>query len=221
MQQAYVKYPVRDYFETFTGDLTGLSILDYGCNHANFLRYKSFAGFYTGLDILPNIIECNKNQYPEHKWLLLDKFNYQYRNEHVEEKWPKLEKYDYALAYSVFTHTYEKEFIDTDKKLKEHSTSILATFISTKDKQSLVKIFKHRPEYCDNPESLADQILNRNSVYIACSNTKTCVNSIPNKTEYYLHFYNDDYIANKLNAEVVRPNDNFTNVMSVQRLLVI
>ena len=27
--------------------------------------------------------------------------------------------------------------------------------------------------------------------------------------------------ANKLNAEVVRPNDNFTNVMSVQRLLVI
>ena len=58
-------------------------------------------------------------------------------------------------------------------------------------------------------------------MYIACSNTKTCVNSIPNKTEYYLHFYNDDYIANKLNAEVVRPNDNFTNVMSVQRLLVI
>ena len=46
-------------------------------------------------------------------------------------------------------------------------------------------------------------------------------NSIPNKTEYYLHFYNDDYISNKLNAEVVRPNDNFTNVMSVQRLLVI
>ena len=221
MQQEYAKYPVRDYFEAFTGDLIGRSILDYGCNHANFLRYKSFSGNYTGLDILPNVIEFNKKQYPEHNWLLLDKFNYQYRNEHVEEKWPKLEKYDYALAYSVFTHTDEIEFIDTKKKLKEHCTSILATFMSTKDRQSLVKIFNYRPEYFDNPESLADEILNRDSVYVACSKTNTCVNNIPNNTEYYLHFYNDDYIANKLNAQVERPNDNFTNVMSVQRLLVI
>jgi len=215
----YIEYPVRDYFEAYTDDLTGLRILDYGCNHANFLRYEPFAGEYTGLDIIQRVIEANKKQYPQHTWLLLDKFNYQYRNEAVKENWPELGEYDYALAYSVFTHTSFQEFKATIKKLKQHATTVLATFMSTSDRDSLIKIFNNRPEYFKDPEQLADMLMYRNRTFVACSKTDMGIDSYPPDTEYVLQFYDDEYIAKQLNAEVLKINENFDGALGVQRCL--
>ena len=215
----YIEYPVRDYFEEYTDDLTGLRVLDYGCNHANFLRYEPFAGEYTGLDIIPSIIEQNKRKYPQHKWLLLDKFNYQYRNEAVKEYWPDLEQYDVVLAYSVFTHTSFQEFKATIKKLKQHTPTVLATFMSTSDRQSLIKIFTNRPEYFDDPEELADMLMYRNRTFVACSKTDMGVDSYPPDTEYVLQFYDDEWIRKQFDAEVLKINENFDGALGVQRCL--
>ena len=53
---SYLKYNVRDYLESIV-DIKDKKVLDFGCNHANFLPWT---GDYTGYDIDKQVIEQNK-----------------------------------------------------------------------------------------------------------------------------------------------------------------
>ena len=54
---SYLEYDVRAYFEQYT-DFDNKSVLDFGCNRSNFIRYKPHNN-YTGIDIIKEVIETN------------------------------------------------------------------------------------------------------------------------------------------------------------------
>ena len=123
--EKYFKYDVRKYFEQYTS-FENKSVLDFGCNHGNFVRYQSHHD-YTGIDIDKNIIENNKTQYPGYKWIYYDGYNHMY-NPYGSEELILDREYDICVAFSVITHMSEIETVNVIRKLKEHCKELYVTF---------------------------------------------------------------------------------------------
>lgn len=227
----YLKYDVKKYFESIKA-LDNTKVLDFGCNHANFLNEKFF-GKYIGLDVDSSIIENNKKIHPQHQWIHYDKYNYQYNCKNTTtDSWPNIPtSIETAIAFSVFTHTTFDEFSYTIDKLKLHIVpggDILATFFSSADQDALYKILLHRQEYfAGHEDAIVGKILNKNIVYL-------CVNTVSNQIllfdsmkdlpkfsnhMYFLTFYNDEWLSTALSGQIVDVTDNFTNIMSTQKCL--
>jgi hypothetical protein len=227
----YLKYDVKKYFNAIKA-LDSTKVLDFGCNHANFLNEK-FTGEYIGLDIDSRIIKNNKKTYPQHQWIHYNKYNYQYNCEYsTTDDWPDIPTgIETAVAFSVFTHTTFDEFSYTTNKLKSHIApggDILATFFSSINRDSIYKILSHRQEYFSGHENyIVEKISNKDVVYL-------CVNTVSNQIlifdnikdlpkfsnhMYFLTFYNDEWLSTKLQGHVVDVTDNFTNIMSTQKCL--
>ena len=119
--EKYFKYNVRKYFEQYTS-FENKSVLDFGCNHGNFVRYQSHHD-YTGIDIDKNIIENNKVQYPGGEWIHYDGYNKMYNPNGTEEL--TLDRdYDVGVLFSVITHMEKDEAIETIRNLKERCKTL-------------------------------------------------------------------------------------------------
>lgn len=224
---SYLKYNVRDYVESIV-DLKGKKVLDFGCNHANFLPWD---GDYTGYDINKEVIEQNKIDYPEHIWLDQDVYNWQYNHTGKDSHdWNMFSKYDIIFAFSVFTHTDLSEFKKTTKNLKCHLNEggdILATYISLNDAKNLHDVFSHRKELFGDIPSLIEELSGLNNAVVAVvMETKELmifknIETIPKFTNetYFLALYDDDFISETMNARIINNTNMFGGIMGSQKCL--
>lgn len=197
LSERYFKYNVRKYFEQYT-TFENKSVLDFGCNHGNFIRYKTHDD-YTGIDINRKIIEQNKIQYPEHDWLHYDGYNHMY-NPNGTEDLILNKNYDVCIAFSVITHMTLTETISVIQKLRDHCKKLYVSFYSNTNQQALKQICKYRE--LDVPE------ISGNKTYL--------------KTDNYLwSFYDDRYLSEKLGGKVVDTKFDKRTLMGMQKCLVI
>ena len=195
--EKYFKYDVRKYFEQYTS-FENKSVLDFGCNHGNFVRYQSHHD-YTGIDIDKNIIENNKTQYPGYKWIYYDGYNHMY-NPYGSEELILDREYDICVAFSVITHMSEIETVNVIRKLKEHCKELYVTFYSNKNQQALEQICKYRK--LDIPD------ISGNRSYLITDN-------------YIWAFYDDDYISKLLDGKVVNTSFDCRTLMGMQKCLIL
>ena len=197
LSERYFKYDVRKYFEQYTS-FENKSVLDFGCNHGNFVRYQSHHD-YTGIDIDKNIIENNKAQYPGCRWIYYDGYNHMYNPSGSEEL--VLDKeYDVCIAFSVITHMKITETVNTIQKLRERCKELYVTFYSNTNIQALEQICKYRK--LDVPD------VSGNQTYLI--------------TEDYLwSFYDDKYISEILEGEVAGTSFDRRTLMGMQKCLIL
>jgi len=199
--KTYLEYDVRAYFEQYT-QFQGKTVLDFGCNRANFIRFKPH-GNYTGIDIKESIINKNKFDFPSYKFEYYNGYNYMYNPKGDEELQLK-NHYDVCVAFSVFTHhTYEetKDIIDT---LKEHCDKIYLTYYSNKDRFAYDKICWFR----NLQPNMWDQISAHDVFYL--------------KTDRWLwSFFDDDWLADKLDGKWHKSRFPENDIKGMQRCLVI
>lgn len=224
---SYLSYEVRRYVELIV-DLKGKKVLDFGCNHANFLPWN---GDYTGYDIDAQVIEQNKIDYPDCIWLQQDVYNWQYNHTGKDaHDWNMFSKYDIIFLFSVFTHTDLNEFKRTTKNLNNHLNeggSILASYISLNDTNNLYDIFNHRKELFADIPSLVKELSGLNSAVVAVViETKELmvfknIETIPKFTNetYFLALYDDDFISKTMDAKVIDNTHMFGGIMGSQKCL--
>lgn len=222
----YLTYNVKEYFQSVT-DLNGKSVLDWGCNHANFLKFSDHA-CYTGVDVISEILESNKKQWPMHTWIHYDKFNPQYNCDmETSGSWPELQKYDAILAFSVFTHTGQDEMIDTIAKLKNHLNPgghIYVTFFSLNSSSSFAKVVSYRKDLFGDIEHIYDGVCRDDTISLCASQKSSMMfknmDTLPRieKEMYTLTFYRDDHIENILGGKIVAPH-KFTGIRGVQKCI--
>lgn len=224
---SYLVYNVKEYVESIV-DLKGKKVLDFGCNHANFLPWD---GDYTGYDIDKKVIEQNKINYPNSIWLHRDVYNWQYNQTGVDRHdWNIFSTYDIIFAFSVFTHTDLNEFKKTITNLNNHLTTegnILATYISLNDTNNLYNIFNHRKDLFDDIPNLIKELEGLNNAVVAVMVESRQlmifknIESLPkfsNET-YFLALYNDDFISRTLNGRVINNTHMFDGIMGSQKCL--
>lgn len=227
----YLTYNVRNYFELIS-PLDNKKVLDFGCNHANFLL-DGFSGKYVGLDIDKDVIEKNKTLYPQHNWIYYKNYNFQYKcDTSIVREWPIIDTdFDRVLAFSVFTHTDFFEFSETVAFLKKHvkqSGSLLLTFLSSKNKEVIKAVLTHREYLFGNHiDIIINKIYNSNICYVAV-NLKSKQIFLYENTEnlpyfdnetYFLTFYNDNWLQDNLGGEIIDINNSFKDIMGTQKCL--
>ena len=119
-------------------DLEGKSILDYGCNHGNFLNSipDDLNFSYTGIDVQEDFINNLLDSYEEHKFIHLNKYHPSYNftgNKKIKLENAVPEKYDVIFAWNVFTHcTYEytKECLEEMKLCLKDNGKIIFNLYS-------------------------------------------------------------------------------------------
>lgn len=201
LSRQYFKYDVRKYFEQYTSFETK-SVLDFGCNHGNFVRYQSHHD-YTGIDINKAIIEQNKEQYPGCEWIHYDGYNKMYNPNGTEEL--TLDRdYDVGVLFSVITHMEKDEAIETIQKLKERCKTLYVTFYSHTNQQALNNICRYRklalPDWSKIMES---------DVYVF------------KPEEYIWTFYNDDFAEKTFGGKVYDTVFSPRTLMGMQKCLII
>ena len=230
----YLTYDVADYFANIT-NLTNKKILDYGCNHANFLCF-GFQGDYTGLDIDKTIIERNKQQYPQYNWIYYNEQNNQY-NPTINEiaAWPLNENYDVICAFSVFTHCsfeYKRKVINKLKSHLNNKGKLLVTYIDINDKRAITEWYNYRSDLLINLN--LDRLLNKelnkcNTATIAVNyhNKKVTIFkdslTLPtfNEPTYFITFYNRIWLEKQFNSKTVDVTHNYHDIRGLQKCLVI
>lgn len=224
----YLTYNVKDYFDKII-NFDNKSVLDFGCNHANFLLGNQNFNSYTGLDIDKEILETNLRLFPQHEWLWYKNYNWQY-NPFIETDtiWPEIGRYDIGIAYSVFTHTDFLEFKNTADILLKCCKKLFPTFLSTTNRENIKTVLSHRPEYfASDIDNLVEIVYNKNNISILVAKESHQIHiledmsSIPkaSNTEYMLTFYNDNWIADKLNGSIIDVTQKFDGILGTQKCL--
>ena len=199
--KTYLEYDVRAYFEQYT-QFEGKNVLDFGCNHANFIRFKPH-GNYTGIDIKEHKINKNKFDFPNYKFEYYDGYNYMYNPKGQEELTLK-NHYDVCVAFSVFTHHLFEETQDIVETLKEHCGQIYFTYFSNKDRFAYESVCWFR----DIEPNMWDQISTHDVFYL--------------KTDKWLWtFYDDDWLAERFKGKWLPTKFPKNDIRGMQRCLVI
>jgi len=193
----YFKYDVRKYFEQYTS-FENKSVLDFGCNHGNFVRYRSHHD-YTGIDIDKNIIEKNKIQYPGCEWIHYDGYNHMY-NPSGSEELDLDREYDACVAFSVMTHMSITDAVNYIQKLREHCKELYVSFYSTSNRDALERVCKYRDLPVPN--------ITTPQAYLITD-------------DYYWSFYDDDYISEILGGEVADTSFDRRTLMGMQKCLIL
>ncbi len=120
MSYLYPYVPIYTYFNEVLGfpDWSSKNILDFGGNVGNFLKDPNcnvHPSYYTCLDISKAAIDHGQAEFPKANWLYYNRYNCVYNKlGHKNESLPQLQnKFDFILAFSVFTHTSQKEMLST------------------------------------------------------------------------------------------------------------
>lgn len=224
----YLTYNVKDYFDKII-NFDNKSVLDFGCNHGNFLLSNNNFASYTGLDIDLDVLNINKTRYPQHNWIHYKNYNWQYNpNIEITSKWPKIQHHDIIVAYSVFTHTDFDEFKNTVQYLKTFSTDLLTTFLSSNNKNIIKEVLQHRTEYFgEHLEELVELIYNKNVISLLVSKNYKQIHVIDNHLQipksnnilYMLTFYKDEWIVNNLGGNLVDVITDFDGILGTQKCL--
>lgn len=228
----YLTYNVAEYFSAIT-DLQNKKILDFGCNHSNFLKF-GFSGDYTGVDIDLSIIQANRITYPNSKFIHYDTHNNQYNISNKKIKFETDETYDLICAFSVFTHTCFKEYMDTVNHLRQYLNKdgqILSTFIDLNDEVNIRLMFDYRNDILSNIdlENFLKNIKKCYTVSIAVKlkDKKTDIYynqfNIKNYNEqtYFITMYNSRWLEKNSNGKVIDVTKQFNDIRGAQKCLIV
>ncbi|WBY00902.1 class I SAM-dependent methyltransferase [Ramlibacter tataouinensis] len=75
------------------GELRGARVLDFGCGSGHLATYLAQSGFpvdYTGVDIVPELLQAGRAKHPQHRFGLLEEF--------------AGERFDYVLVSGVYNN---------------------------------------------------------------------------------------------------------------------
>lgn len=215
-KDCYLRYNVKSYFTPYVGSWSQKKVLDWGCNHGNFLEFDDAPINYTGCDINSTLVQKNAKKWPQHTWLSYQHFNRQYSPSFVEEgPWPLTEQYDVILAFSVYTHTDQHELLEAIQKLKQHlkpGGQLLISFFSTSLKDSWLDIENYRYEYFHGNSGLWNDISRSQVAYVSVDTEgvhfeANCAKSEKSKCKYFVSFYDDSYLQ-KITGGIVHPQDS-------------
>lgn len=231
-KDAYLRYDVKSYFSKVVPTWRDNKILDWGCNHSNFLHFNNKENIdYTGCDIDSDIIDRCRESWPEHKWLYYNHFNWQYSKTLEDGKWPLKESYDSILTFSVYTHTDQFEMLSDLSKLKNNLSPngrIYLTFFSTELRQSWIDIVKYRYEYFKESDiEIWNEIKDCYTCSVSVKNGNVKLykdqTKIPRfNCDYFITYYNDDYIKEITNGRVLEVNKHFdSGILSNQKCVAI
>ena len=199
--KTYLKYDVRAYFEQYT-QFEGKTVLDFGCNKANFVKFKPH-GNYTGMDIKLDVINKNKFDLPQYKFEHYDGYNYMY-NPNGKQKLELKNQYDVCVAFSVFTHTELEETIEIVKQLKKNCAEVYLSYYSNKDKFAYERICDFR----NLEPTMWKQIENHDVFYV--------------KTDKWLWtFYDDEFLQKRLGGTLHETSFPQNDIRGMQRCLAI
>jgi len=128
----YPEYDVRDYFETIISSdmFDNKSVLDFGCNRANFLRVTTHNGSYTGVDIYEPIITANKTEFPSHTFIHYDGYNEMY-NPDGDAAIPVFNNHDVGIMFSVANHMRITELNNAITHLRQYCDKLYVTYFSS------------------------------------------------------------------------------------------
>ena len=195
------KYDIRKYFEQYTL-IKDKKVLDFGCANGNFVNFESHKD-YTGIDVRSDVIDSNKETWPEYNWVHYNGYNYMY-NPTGTEKLSLSSTYDICVSFSVITHMRVDDIVETVDTLKQHCDNLYISYYSNKDKFAYETICWYR-----KMEANQWQGISNNDFYYIETNERLWT------------FFDDDYIADKLGATSYQskfPNDD---LRGLQRCLVI
>lgn len=202
-------------------DLEGKSILDYGCNHGNFLNSipDDLNFSYTGIDVQEDFINNLTTKYSEHKFVHFNKYHPSYNSSgNAELKLNEVvsEKYDVIFAWNVFTHcTYEytKECLEEMKLCLKDNGKIVFNLYS---KEQLIHLTNLIAERIKNGRSTNGTVVPLNTIdsfnnyiYYLNGNTlysdKTTIGNLSN----LFSAYNIKWVESENSDWILR--DNFKN----------
>ena len=144
------------------GCLEGRRILDIGCGRGDFYPYlkKSVDDVkYTGVDIVPDLVQLANNKYPEARFLCKDL---------IEELWD--EKFDYIFISMVFNHKLD-EMHDLMKVLLKRSFNMCSIGLGFNFVSSYVN-YPHDNGTTHDPVSVFEY----------------CIKELSNKVNVYHHY---------------------------------
>lgn len=133
-------------------DLSGKSILDYGCNNCNFLESipDDLSFSYTGIDVQEDFIDNFSTVYPEHEFIHFNKYHPSYNtagDTELELVDVISDTYDYIFAWNVFTHcTYEytKECLEEMKAVLNTDGKIIFNVYSKEQLLTLSNVMERK-----------------------------------------------------------------------------
>lgn len=154
----YPEYDVRDYFETIVSSdmFDNKSVLDFGCNRANFLRFKNHTGSYTGVDIYEPIITSNKTEFPTHAFEHYDGFNTMY-NPNGTELIPTFANHDIGIMFSVANHMKITELKTAINHLNQYCDKLYVTYFSSHSRYGYDRATSYRNLPSDGWSSIEDE----------------------------------------------------------------
>lgn len=233
----YLIYPVAEYFNHIQ-PLDGLDIVDWGCNHGNFLVTDYPFKSYTGVDINAEIIGQMQVSHPNHSWVHYNQYNWQYSDYNYPgpASWPDLPQTDLICSYSVFTHM---PFPDMQQHIAQFRTMLrdggkmLLTYLDVNDENAMDVIFKHREEYFNSFDNsiLKEQIMGATQATLAVNTDSWDVFVLRDMLEvprfgrqtYFLHFYDGEWLAKELGGQIVDVTHKYRpeSILATQKCLVL
>lgn len=154
----YPEYDVRAYFETVIDEnmFNNKSVLDFGCNRANFLRFNDHNGSYTGVDIYEPIITSNISEFPSHSFIHYDGYNQMY-NPNGTASIPTFSNHDIGIMFSVANHMQIDELKNTINHLNQYCDKLYVTYFSSHNRYGYDLATTYRNLPSDNWTSIENQ----------------------------------------------------------------
>lgn len=204
-KRRYLVYDVFSYFNKINSEWNGKNILDWGCNHSNFLRFsdKSQIFNYLGVDVDLSIIKLCRKIYPHFSFKHFPCFNWQYSHNNIRKKWPNIpfNYFDLIISFSVFTHTDFTDFLNHINRFQKYlapTGKILVSFYSTQNKDAFKMIRSYRKKH-NYPLHYWHSIKSSNIAYIYSEQGQTNIiidqKGAPKiNCDSFFTFYNPDWL---------------------------
>lgn len=112
-------------FRSVMGDPMGASVLDWGGNSGNLLRYSEGdidEHNYTCVDVDQQAVQAGAEYHPHSRFVHWNKWSSSYNpTGHHNIRWPEIPAHDLVYSFSIFTHTSYEEFVQTVEWLQQHT----------------------------------------------------------------------------------------------------
>lgn len=232
----YLIYNVSEYFNRITS-IQGKDVIDWGCNHGNFLRGEYHLSSYTGVDVDKTVIDQMRISHPNHNWVHYNCYNWQYSAEYNgDPQWPELPETDLICAFSVLTHmsiANAKAHIDYFYTLLRPAGRIMLTYFDSDDENALDQVLKYREEYfnCVNADEIKEQVLGAKASNLIVNTHSWDVFVLRNmynvprfgRETYFLQFFNGEWLAEQTGGKIVDITHNYAphTILATQKCLVL
>lgn len=157
-ETSILKTVIKEFMEFSTH--SWINVLDFGCGKGRFC--DMFGEFYTGIDLIPEMIEENKAKYPDRCWMYMD-----------EPATLENNDYDFVFCFTVIQHLNDGQFEGFLDRIKSDKVNI---FIGESIAADYSKL---RENEFNRPQEITEAILKKHGYEIKKSG------KLKSREEYY------------------------------------